>query len=63
MLFLQKTLGALKVLQSKKIEQIASEELSIIETNGEEYGELNSYTNKWMFETLTTERGKTLESY
>ena len=63
MLFFRKRLEALKVLQSKKIEQIASEELSITETNREEYGELNSYTNKWMFGALTTEREKVLESY
>ena len=36
MLFFRKRLGALKVLQPKKIEQITLEELSIIETNRED---------------------------
>ena len=51
-------LEALKVLPSKKIEQIASEELSITEKNRKEYGELYFYTNELRFGTLTTEREK-----
>ena len=51
-------LEALKVLPSKKIEQIASEELSIIEKNRKKYGELYFYTNKLMFRPLTTKREK-----
>ena len=51
-------LEALKVLPSKKIEQIASEELSIIEKNRKEYGELYFYTIELMFGFLTTEREK-----
>ena len=56
-------LEALKVLPSKKIEQIASEELSIIEKNRKEYGQLYFYTNELMFGPLTTEREKKIESY
>ena len=51
-------LEALKVLPSKKIEQIASQELSIIEKNKKEYGQLYFYTNELMSERLTTEREK-----
>ena len=53
-------LEALTVLPSKKIEQIASEELSIIEKNRKEYGQLYFYTNELMFGLLTTEREKKL---
>ena len=53
-------LETLKVLPSKKIEQIASEELSIIEKNRKEYGQLYFYTNELMFGPLTTEREKKL---
>ena len=53
-------LEALKVLPSKKIEQIASEELSIIEKNRKEYGQLYFYTNELIFGPLTTEREKKL---
>ena len=53
-------LEALKVLPSKKIEQITSEELSIIEKNRKEYGELYFYTNELMFGPLTTECEKKL---
>ena len=56
-------LEALKVLPSKKIEQIASKELSIIEKNRKEYGQLHFYTNELMFGPLTTEREKKIESY
>ena len=51
-------LETLKVLPLKKIEKIASEELSIFEKNRKDYGELYFYTNKLMFEPLTTERKK-----
>ena len=63
MSFFAEVLEALKVILSKKIEQIASEELSIIEKNRKEYGELYFYTNKLMFGSLTTECEKVLESY
>ena len=53
-------LEALKVLPSKKIEQIASKELSIIEKNRKEHGELYFYTNELMFGPLTTECEKKL---
>ena len=49
-----------RVLPSKKIEQIASEELIIIEKNRKEYGQLYFYTNELMFGPLTTEREKKL---
>ena len=51
-------LEALKVLPLKKIEQIYSEELGIIEKNRKEYGEICFYTNELMFGPLTTEREK-----
>ena len=53
-------LEALKVLSPKKIEQIASEELSMIKKNRKEYGELYFYTNELMFGPLTTECEKKL---
>ena len=56
-------LEALKVLPSKKIEQIASELLIIIEKNKKEYGELYFYTNELMFGPLETECENVLESY
>ena len=56
-------LEALKVLPSKKIEQIASEEFSIIEKNRKEYGELYFYTNELTFGPFTTKCEKALESY
>ena len=51
-------LDALIVLPSKKIEQIASEELGIIEENRKECGELYFYTIELMFGSLTKEREK-----
>ena len=51
------------MLPSKKIEQIASEELSLIEKNRKEYGKLYFYTNKLMFGSLTTECEKVIQSY
>ena len=51
-------LEALKVLLSKKIEQIASEELSIIEETRKEFEELYFYTIELRFGSLTTEREK-----
>ena len=51
-------LVALKVLPSKKIEQIASEQLRIIEKNRKEYGELYFCINELMFWPITTEREK-----
>ena len=51
-------LVALKVLPSKKIEQIASEQLSIIEKNRKEYGELYFCIKELMFWPITTERKK-----
>ena len=56
-------LETLKVLPSKKIEQISSEGLSIIEKNRKEYGELYFYTKELMFGPLTTACEKTLEFY
>ena len=56
-------LETLKVLPLKKVEKIASEELSIFEKNRKDYGELCFYTNELMFGPLTTEREKKLESY
>ena len=50
-------------IPSKKIEQIASEELHKIEKNRKEYGELYYYTNEFMFEPLTTEHEKKIEYY
>ena len=47
----------------KKIEHIASEELSIIEKIRKEYGELNFYTNKLMSGPLTTICEKVFESF
>ena len=54
---------ALIILPSKKIEQIASKELSVIEKDRKEYGELYFYTKELMFWPLTTECEKVLESY
>ena len=54
---------ALIILPSKKIEQIASKELSVIERDRKEYGELYFYTKELMFGPLTTECEKVLESY
>ena len=54
---------ALIVLPSKKIEQIASKELSVIARDRKEYGELYFYTKELMFGPLTTEYEKVLESY
>ena len=51
-------LEALKVLPSKKIEQIASDELSLIEKNRKGYAELYFYTNELIFGPRTTEREK-----
>ena len=51
-------LEALKVLSSEKVEQIASEELNVIEKSRKEYGELYFYTNILMLAPLTTEREK-----
>ena len=51
-------LEALKVLPSKKIEQIASDELSLIEKNRKEYAEPYFYTNELIFGPLTTKREK-----
>ena len=48
-------LEALKVLPSKKIEQIASEELSIIEKNRKEYRELYFYKHEFVIALLITE--------
>ena len=51
-------LKALKVLPLNKIEQIALEELSLIEKNIEKYGELCFYTDELIFVPLTTRREK-----
>ena len=51
-------LEALKVLSPKKIEQIASEELSMTKKNRKEYGELYFYTNELMFGPPITEGEK-----
>ena len=54
---------ALKVLPSKKIEQIASEELNMTEKSRKEYGELYFYRSKLMFGPLTVECEEVLKSY
>ena len=51
-------LEALKVLPLNKIEQIALEELILIEKNREKYGELYFYTDELIFGPLTTRREK-----
>ena len=51
-------LEALKVLPSKKIEQIPSEELNVIEKNRKEYSVLYFYTNELVIGSLTTEGEK-----
>ena len=51
-------LEALKVLPSKKIEQIPSEELNVIEKNWKEYSALYFCTNELMIGSLTTEGEK-----
>ena len=56
--FFSERLEALKVLSSEKVEQIASEELNVIEKSRKEYGELYFYTNILMLAPLTTEREK-----
>ena len=56
-------LEALKVLPSKKIEQIPSEELNVIEKNRKEYSALYFCTNELMIGSLTTEGEKKFESY
>ena len=61
--FFSEKLEALKVLQSKKTEQIASVKLSIIKKNRKKYGEFYFYTNESMFGLLTTESENVLESY
>ena len=61
--FFSEKLETLKVLLSKKTEQIASVELSIIKKNRKKYGEFYFYTNESMFGLLTTESENVLESY
>ena len=46
------------MIPSNKIEQIASEELSITEKIRKEYGELYFYKNELMFGTFATELEK-----
>ena len=55
MSFFSERLEALKVLSSKKIEQI--------EKNRKEYDQLYFYTNKLMFGPITSECEKVLEPY
>ena len=61
--FFSEILEALKVLQSKKTEQIASVKLSIIKKNRKKYGKFYFYTNESMFGLLKTESENVLESY
>ena len=56
-------LDALKVLRSRKFEQIASMELRKMNKNRKEYGELYFYTNELMFGLLPAEREKRIKSY
>ena len=51
-------LKALKVLPTRRIMQIANQELNVIEKNRKEYGELFLYTNELMFGPLTREYEK-----
>ena len=53
------------MIPSNKIEQIASEELSITEEIRKEYGELHFYKNELMFGTFATEleKKKKIKSY
>ena len=54
---------ALKVLPSKKIEQIVSEELNMTEKSRKEYGELYFYRSKLMLGPQTVECEEVLKSY
>ena len=61
--FFSEKLEALKVPPSKKTEQIALVELSVIKKNRKKYGEPYFYINKLMFGLLTTECENELEPY